>query len=251
MKCLTVFSTDSIYNMVYGLTAINDQYSIGPMISKAYIVGAILDPIPGTRNGQNTSPPSASRLICFRSVLFLQSQDEISLTGTLRYKPRPFPENGEGLVLEKITSLEKPSRLGTRQPEKCVGEMSVSIPREPMDEDMMDDVFKLAEALDAGFLDVQAEAATAVAGLTSDGETLFPTALVLSNKHEVAHYRDLKVFMCRSDIGQDMQETGSCSMYVYMVITYDNGKDQTGKASNPVRGQLSRESEIFPVPVRA
>ncbi|CAN0064993.1 unnamed protein product [Ascophyllum nodosum] len=108
----------------------------------------------------------------FRDLLlnFTKSQDEISLTGTLRYKPRPFPEKGEGLVLEKNTNLEKPSRLGTRQPEKCVGEMSVSIPREPMDEDMMDDVLKLAEALDAGFLDVQADAATAIAGLTSDVE---------------------------------------------------------------------------------
>ena len=131
----------------------------------------------------------------------MQSQDEISLTGTLRYKPRPFPEKGEGLVLEKITNLEKPSRLGTRQPEKCVGEMSVSIPREPMDEDMMDDVLKLAEALDAGFLDVQADAATAIAGLTSDGEALSPTALVLSHTHQNAHYRDLSFFMRRSGIG--------------------------------------------------
>ena len=80
---------------------------------------------------------------------------------------------------------------------------------------MIDDVFKLVEALDGGFLDVQADAATAIAGLTSDGEALLPTALALSNKQKFAHYRDLRVFMCRSDIGQDMQETGSCSIYVY------------------------------------
>ena len=79
----------------------------------------ILDPIPGTRNGQNISPPSASRLPCFRSAFVLESQDKIALTGTLRYKARPFPEKGEGLVLERITRLEKTPKLSTRQPEKC------------------------------------------------------------------------------------------------------------------------------------
>ena len=39
-----------------------------------------------------------------------------------------------------------------------------------MDDDMAEDVFKLAEALDTGFLDVQADAATAIAGLSSDGK---------------------------------------------------------------------------------
>ena len=39
--------------------------------------------------------------------------------------------------------------------------------------------------------------------------------------------------------------------YVRMVITYNKGKDQPGKAANPTRGQLKRENEYSPVPVRA
>ena len=38
---------------------------------------------------------------------------------------------------------------------------------------------------------------------------------------------------------------------IYMVITYGKGKDQPGKVANPARGQLNRENEYFPVPVRA
>ena len=38
---------------------------------------------------------------------------------------------------------------------------------------------------------------------------------------------------------------------ICMVITYSNGQDQPGKAANPARGQLNRENEYFPVPVRA
>ena len=38
----------------------------------------------------------------------------------------------------------------------------------------MEDVFKLVEALETGFLDVQTDAATATAALTSDGETISP-----------------------------------------------------------------------------
>ena len=33
--------------------------------------------------------------------------------------------------------------------------------------------------------------------------------------------------------------------------TYSKSKDQPGKVANPARGQLSRENEYFPVPVRA
>ena len=36
-----------------------------------------------------------------------------------------------------------------------------------------------------------------------------------------------------------------------MVITYSKGKDQPGKVANPARGQLNRENEYFPVPIRA
>ena len=39
-------------------------------------------------------------------------------------------------------------------------------------------------------------------------------------------------------------------MYVRMT-TYSKSKDQLGKDDNPARGQLNRENEYFPVPVRA
>ena len=62
-----------------------------------------------------------------------------------------------------------------RQPEKCVRDMVVSLLSEPMDDDMMEDALKLVEALKTDFLDVQADAATAIAGLKRDGETFSPT----------------------------------------------------------------------------
>ena len=34
-------------------------------------------------------------------------------------------------------------------------------------------------------------------------------------------------------------------MYVCMLVTYSKGKDQPGKVSNPARGQLNREMNIF------
>ena len=41
-------------------------------------------------------------------------------------------------------------------------------------------------------------------------------------------------------------------MYVCMVITcYSKSMDQPGKVANPARGQLNRENEHSPVPVRA
>ena len=40
-------------------------------------------------------------------------------------------------------------------------------------------------------------------------------------------------------------------MYARMVITYSKSMDQPGKVTNPARGQLNRENEYFPVPVRA
>ena len=33
--------------------------------------------------------------------------------------------------------------------------------------------------------------------------------------------------------------------------TYGKSKDQPGKVANPARGQLNKENEYFPVPVRA
>ena len=40
-------------------------------------------------------------------------------------------------------------------------------------------------------------------------------------------------------------------LYVYMVITSSKSKEQPGKVANPALGQLNRENEYFPVPVRA
>ena len=40
-------------------------------------------------------------------------------------------------------------------------------------------------------------------------------------------------------------------MYVCMFIAYGKSMDQPGKVANPARGQLNRENEYFPVPVRA
>ncbi|CAN0340703.1 unnamed protein product [Ascophyllum nodosum] len=106
----------------------------------------------------------------FRDMLwnFTKSQNDIAPTGTLRYKSRPFPEKGEGLVLERTASLEKTSRLSMRQPKEYASELPSQTSSGPMDEDMMEDVFKLVEALETGFLDVQTDAATAIAALTSD-----------------------------------------------------------------------------------
>ena len=43
-----------------------------------------------------------------------------------------------------------------------------------------------------------------------------------------------------------------CTRYVCcLVITYSKSNNQPGEVANPVRGQLNRENEFFPVPVRA
>ena len=34
-------------------------------------------------------------------------------------------------------------------------------------------------------------------------------------------------------------------------LSHSKGKDQPGKVANPARGQMNRENEYFPVPVRA
>ena len=58
-----------------------------------------------------------------------------------------------------------------RQPKDHASELPSQTSSEPMDEDMVEDVFKLVET---GFLGVQTDAATAIAGLTSDGEAISP-----------------------------------------------------------------------------
>ncbi|CAN0037347.1 unnamed protein product [Ascophyllum nodosum] len=101
---------------------------------------------------------------------FMKSQDFIGIPGALRYKPRPFSEKGEGLVLEKIVNLEKTLKLSIRQPEECASELPSPIVMDPMNEDIMEGVVTLAETLQTGLLDVQADAASAIAGLTSDAD---------------------------------------------------------------------------------
>ena len=39
--------------------------------------------------------------------------------------------------------------------------------------------------------------------------------------------------------------------YTLAAATYSKGKDRPGKVANPARGQLNRENENFPGPVRA
>ena len=91
--------------------------------------------------------------------------------GTLRYKPRPFPEKGEGLFLEPIGNLKPPRFvIGLRQDDSSSIKLPSTITSEPLDEDMIEDVVNLVKVLEADFLDAQADAATAVAGLTDDGE---------------------------------------------------------------------------------
>ena len=45
--------------------------------------------------------------------------------------------------------------------------------------------------------------------------------------------------------------TSFTEYHVCMVITYSKSMDQPGKIANPVRGQLNREKEYFPVRIRA
>ena len=40
-------------------------------------------------------------------------------------------------------------------------------------------------------------------------------------------------------------------LYVCMAITCSKSMDQPNKVANPARGNLNRENEYFPVPVRA
>ena len=39
-------------------------------------------------------------------------------------------------------------------------------------------------------------------------------------------------------------------VYICMVITYSQNKDQPGKVANPACGQLNKGNKYFPVPLR-
>ena len=43
----------------------------------------------------------------------------------------------------------------------------------------------------------------------------------------------------------------SISLYIYMVVSYTRAWIKSGMITNPARGQLNKENECFPVPVRA
>lgn len=92
------------------------------------------------------------------------------MTGILRYEPKSYPDKGEGLKLESLPD-HQPSSFDMGGMYQGAIEIEESDSCESMDEDMIEDVVKLAEALQSKYLDVQADAATAVAGLTSDGES--------------------------------------------------------------------------------
>ena len=51
-----------------------------------------------------------------------------------------------------------------------------------------------------------------------------------------------------SSIHSSMNTTTVC---MYGLITYSKSMDQPGKVANPLRGQLKRENEYWPVRVRA
>lgn len=131
-----------------------------------------------------------------------QNQEGVNLAGTFRYHPRPYGM-GEGLALEQANM--GPSRnsirlLAEREESMKSGGagLGVSPPPVPpsmaktqdsseLDLDMIDDVVLLANMLRGNFLDVQADAATAVAGLTADRE--FACELDAQNVPCVSHPR--------------------------------------------------------------
>lgn len=125
------------------------------------------------------------------SSLSPQNQEGVHLAGTFRYHPRPYPPMGEGLALEAASMA--PSRNSIRllaereetmrsggaglgvSPPPVPASMAKTQDSSELDVDMMDDVTLLASMLRGNFLDVQADAATAVAGLTADRElTIYP-----------------------------------------------------------------------------
>ena len=60
----------------------------------------------------------------------------------------------------------------------------------------------------------------------------------------------IHVYLCIYAEAQMRRVTNVCNN-VCMVITYSKKMDQPGKVANPARGQLNRENEYFPVPIRS
>ncbi|CAN0265472.1 unnamed protein product, partial [Ectocarpus fasciculatus] len=122
----------------------------------------------------------------FREIMrAFMNQEGVNLAGTFRYKPRAYPASGEGLALEQVNMA--PSRNSIRLlaergeaikaggsplpvPASMARPQASSSAAAELDSDMIDDVVLLADMLSGSYLDVQADAAAAVAGLTTDGE---------------------------------------------------------------------------------
>ncbi|CAM9223852.1 unnamed protein product [Ectocarpus sp. 6 AP-2014] len=122
----------------------------------------------------------------FREIMrAFMNQEGVNLAGTFRYKPRTYPATGEGLALEQVNMA--PSRNSIRLlaergeaiktggsplpvPPSMASPLASSSSFPELDSDMMDDVMLLAGMLSGSYLDVQADAAAAVAGLTTDGK---------------------------------------------------------------------------------
>lgn len=138
----------------------------------------------------------------------------MNIAGTFCYKRRTPPAMGEGLALEE--ARVKPSRgsfrflaereetlksggdvLGASSPPPVPASMAkTSIENDDeFEEDMNEDVMVLTKMLRGNYLDVQADAAMAVAGLTADRESrtnyLFRLFLYMSESlaHAVVHAR--------------------------------------------------------------
>ena len=72
--------------------------------------------------------------------------------------------------------------------------------------------------------------------------------LLLLYEHDGIHYSFLLFFISTAINSIDARSLTQICMYGH---TYSKGEDQPGKVVTPARGQLNRENDFFPVPVRA
>lgn len=109
--------------------------------------------------------------------MFPQNQEGMSVGGTYRYHTRPNPTS-EGLVLEEMNLAErvKGKAGGAASAPLLTFPPETDKKLEELDDDAKKDVAQFAEMLQEKYLDVQANSATLVAGLTSGREY---TALLL------------------------------------------------------------------------
>ncbi|CAM9373908.1 unnamed protein product [Scytosiphon promiscuus] len=132
-------------------------------------------------------------------VRAVENQEGMKIMGTLCYKPRAYPEVGQGLALEEVSRKSSRGGLASLAERKETlrsggntpaadrfgaggAVMGASFPPpvpvsmakasadsdDEFDEDMNEDLMVLTKMLRGNYLDVQADAAMAVAGLTAD-----------------------------------------------------------------------------------